>query len=132
MGYPWRAWNGSSNRLENGEIVLNNKTGELIRKPVAMKDAAKVATDFMTRQQVLRKDETEKPQVSQQSVTDQLAALAMEFAKWQKVSSAKTEAIDIESKEIPNEDLQEMQGTETPDGIQQKNNEGKNGPTAQM
>ena len=95
-----RSMEATMDRLENGELILNNKTGQLVRKPVSMKDAAKVATDFMTRQQVLRKEETDKPQVSQQSVTEQLAALAMEFAKWQKISTAKTEAVDVESKEI--------------------------------
>lgn len=95
-----KSMEATMDRLENGEIILNNKTGQLVRKPVAMKDAAKVATDFMTRQQVLRKDETDKPQVSQQSVTEQLAALAMEFAKWQIKDASKKEAIDIESKEI--------------------------------
>lgn len=87
-------------RLENGEMVLNNKTGELVRKPVAMRDAAKVATDFMQRQQVIRKDESETTQVSQVSVTEQLKTLAMEFAKWQSKAQAKAEALDVEFKEI--------------------------------
>lgn len=99
-----RSMDATMDRLENGEIVLNNKTGELIRKPVAMKDAAKVATDFMTRQSIIRKDDSEKPQVSQQSVTDQLAALALEFAKWQIKDASKKEAIDVEIKEVGEED----------------------------
>lgn len=95
-----RSMEVTMDRLDNGEFILNNKTGELVRKPVAMKDAAKVATDFMTRQQVLRKEENDQPQISQQSVTEQLAALAVEFAKWQKKEKIKEEAIDIEPKEI--------------------------------
>lgn len=92
-----RSMEATMDRLENGEVVLNNKTGELIRKPVAMKDAARVANDFLTRQQVLRKEETLTEQVTQQSVNDQLKSLAMEFAKW--TSKQKGEVIDVEVKE---------------------------------
>ena len=36
-------------RLENGEFVYNQKTGQVIRKQVNMKDAAKVAVDTITK-----------------------------------------------------------------------------------
>lgn len=95
-----RAMDVTLDRLENGEIVFNRKTGELDRVPVSLKDANKVTTDLMTKQHMLRKEETAQPQVSQQSVTEQLKTLAMEFAKWQTKETAKIEAIDVEVKDI--------------------------------
>lgn len=105
-------------RLENGEVVLNNKTGELIRKPVAMKDAAKVATDFMTRQAVLRKEEKNTEQVSTASVSDQLKTLAMEFAKWANKKTGNAEAIDVTFKEVEEDAIPEERETELQGGIE--------------
>lgn len=87
-------------RLENGEHILNNKTGELIRKPVAMKDAAKVASDFMSRQALLRKEDRQEDQVTQVAVADQLKTLAAEFAKWATKKAQNSEAVDVEVKEV--------------------------------
>jgi transposase-like protein len=92
-----RAMDVTLDRLENGEIVFNRKTGELDRVPVSMKDANKVTTDLMTKQHALRKEESAQPQTSQQSVTEQLKTLAMEFAKW---AEAKQKPIDVETIEI--------------------------------
>jgi transposase-like protein len=92
-----RAMDVTLDRLENGELVFNRKTGELDRVPVSMKDANKVTTDLMTKQHALRKEESAQPQTSQQSVTEQLKTLAMEFAKW---AEAKQKPIDVETIEI--------------------------------
>lgn len=70
-------------RLENGDFILNQKTGEVMRKPVALKDVNKVAVDMLTRQvaqeklQVTVKDTNQK-----QTIQDQLKMLADEFAKF--------------------------------------------------
>lgn len=119
-------------RLENGELAVNSKTGQTYRKPIAMRDAAKVTTDFLTKQGSLRKEEKETTQVSQISVTEQLATLALEFAKWQTKEVSKKEAIDIESKEITDavskeweEGLQE--GTELGEDQEAEPGEGSGG-----
>jgi len=39
------SWEVVGDRLERGDWILNNKTGELIRKPVSLRDASKVAVD---------------------------------------------------------------------------------------
>jgi hypothetical protein len=127
-----RSLEATYDRLENGEVVLNQKTGELTRRPVTMRDAARVATDMLSKQHILRTDEAEKPKESAQSVTEQLKTLAMEFAKWQIKETAKTEAIDVPFKEI-DENLHEMQNPETSDGIQPEECDGKEaGPTTEM
>lgn len=68
-------------RLENGEQVLNNKTGELMQKPVSMKDAAVVSNNLLQRQQVLRRTK-EEVQEKKESMKDILSTLASEFAKY--------------------------------------------------
>jgi hypothetical protein len=42
-------------RLESGDPILNQKTGEIIYKPVSMKDAHKVAVDLIDRKKELDK-----------------------------------------------------------------------------
>jgi hypothetical protein len=42
-------------RLETGDPILNQKTGEIIYKPVSMKDAHKVAVDLIDRKKELDK-----------------------------------------------------------------------------
>jgi len=70
-----------ADRLENGNTVLNNKTGELIRKPVELKDVSRVATDLLNRQHVINKTMVEE-KTTEASVKETLALLANEFAKW--------------------------------------------------
>lgn len=76
-----------ADRLENGDVIFNQKTGTVVRKEVSLKDATKVATDLLTRQAVIQKQENEKV-VTQNNVSikDQLAMLALEFAKFNNVA----------------------------------------------
>ena len=76
-------------RLENGDYILNNKTGEIMRKEVSMKDAAKVLTDVLNTKVKLEK-QTEVQPVSKQSVPDLLKTLATEFAKFNKQQQKQT------------------------------------------
>ena len=72
-----------ADRLENGDVVFNQKTGQVVRKEVSLKDATKVATDLLTRQAVLQKLEHEQVvQKDQGTIQDQLKLLAQEFAKF--------------------------------------------------
>lgn len=86
-------------RLENGDWVLNNKTGEIIRKPVGVKDAAVIANQLMQRQ-IQLEDLIERNSKSTDSVQETLVALATEFAKWQKKN--KREIIDVEEAIVVN------------------------------
>jgi len=76
-------------RLNNGDYVVNRKTGEMVRKPVTMKDAASVATVVVDKRQLLRG----KPTTRSESVsTDvRLKKLAEEFERF------------VKAKEIPGE-----------------------------
>lgn len=67
-------------RLENGDAVINTKTGEVFRKPVAMKDAHRVAMDLQQRGDVLDKALVDG-KVNDEKVGDKLEALAEKFAE---------------------------------------------------
>lgn len=80
-------------RLENGEKVLNNKTGELVSKPVSMRDAANVANGLLQRKSILEKQEFEET-TTNIPMKDTLAMLATEFAKWARNQAGKQEALE--------------------------------------
>ena len=70
-----------ANRLENGDPILNQKTGEIVMKPVSMKDAHKVAVDLMNQREMVEK--ATKP-VEETAVQDEdkLKMLAERFAEF--------------------------------------------------
>lgn len=83
-----------ADRLENGDVIFNNKTGTVMRKEVSLKDATKVATDLLTRQAVIQKQETEQTvQQDAHTIKDQLTMLAAEFARFNKRDNSKAETI---------------------------------------
>jgi hypothetical protein len=68
-------------RLLNGEQILNNKTGQLVNKPVSLRDAAKVASDIIGEQTRMEKLDRAMT-VEQEAIVDTLKMLAQEFAKF--------------------------------------------------
>jgi len=91
-----------SDRLENGEMVLNNKTGELVRKPVTLRDATRAAAELMNRQVILNKVTVEN-EIKKQTVEDTLKFLAGEFAKM-----ANSKPITIENGEVEDAAFREV------------------------
>lgn len=81
--------------VENGEFFYDKK-GELKRKPAPLQTVAKVASDMLGKRELLRGNATERKEVTQISIAEQLAQLASEFAKWQKPQ----EALDVEMVEV--------------------------------
>ncbi len=84
-------------RLENGDYVLNNKTGEVVRKPVSAKDATAIVNHLLGRQ-IQIEELTNKFENKQESVADTLATIAAEFKKLNKKIT--TEVIDIPFTEV--------------------------------
>ena len=77
-----KALDVTMDRLENGEWILNQKTGEMIRKPVQARDAHKIAVDFL--EQSTKVEATQTKEVTDQAVSgrlDQLAAAFIEMSK---------------------------------------------------
>lgn len=90
-----RALDITEDRLDNGNFQLDQKSGEVIRIPVNMKDAAKVANDLLVQQQKL--EDAPRVQQLQSTVDHRLAKLAEEFTKFAKQKNEKViEAIKTE------------------------------------
>lgn len=68
-------------RLNHGDFMFDQKTGQTIRKPVNMKDAHKVAVDLQDRQDTLEKATMQKQETTDESVETKLLALADKFAE---------------------------------------------------
>lgn len=68
-------------RLLNGDYQFDQKTGEVVRKPVNMKDAHKVAVDLQERQEALEKMERPELDTTEDRVEDKLLKLAEKFAE---------------------------------------------------
>ena len=93
-------------RLINGDYQFDQKTGQVVRKPVNMKDAHKVAMDMQERQEMLDKALAEKEDTSDSGIESRVLKLAEQFAEMaskkiqQKVDDSRTiEAVDVEVKE---------------------------------
>lgn len=87
-------------RLQNGDFVMNRKTGEIDRIPVNIKDANTITRDLL-KHQIKQEEIVNRIQIQKETVQDQLKLLALEFAKWAKKPS-KEGAVDIEFKEPVN------------------------------
>lgn len=73
-----KSWHLVEDRLENGDWFFNQKTGELQRKPVSLRDASKVAFDAATLHDKL--DKQDHFVVATEQIEDKLAKLAQAFA----------------------------------------------------
>lgn len=99
-------------RLDNGDFVFDQKTGEMRRRPVAMRDAHKVAMDLVQSREHLIDRHFEGQSVTEDKIEKTLANLADQFAKIASQVTAKpsVNVIDVifgsedeESKDAPNE-----------------------------
>lgn len=93
-----------ADRLENGDFIFDNKTGQIKRKPVNMKDAAKVSVDLLTKRELLRGNATNRSEAAVIPMADQLKALADAFARMSQ-GLPPAEIIDVETVEITNGDI---------------------------
>lgn len=67
-------------RLENGDWIYDPRTGEMRRKPVPLRDAHKVVTDFIDRRHKLIT--TEEAKVQADDIKKRLANLAKTFEEF--------------------------------------------------
>lgn len=65
-------------RLENGNFMMDQKTGQIVRVPVSMSDTHRVMKDLVDQQQLLRLDRKQE-EVSLETVNDKLKKLAEQF-----------------------------------------------------
>ena len=83
-------------RLVNGDLMYDQKTGEMVRKQVNMRDAHKVAVDLMDKKAIL--DKTATPAQEEQKDEDRLLKLAEKFADF--VTKKKDVVIDVSDVEV--------------------------------
>lgn len=65
-------------RITNGDLMYDQKSGEMVRKQVNLRDAHKVAVDLMDKRSLL--DKAAAPQQEEQQDEDRLLKLAEKFA----------------------------------------------------
>jgi hypothetical protein len=82
-------------RLDNGDFIYDQKTGEIVRKPVAMKDAHVVATSLLDRS--LKLQDSPMDEVEKHKVQDTLSALAAAFEQFAR--KTRKDVIDVEVKD---------------------------------
>jgi hypothetical protein len=91
-----KALQAVEDRIENGDIHYNRKTGELDRVPVSALTATKVANDLMQRQEALEKISAAEIEHQQtQTIQDQLMFLATEFAKFNAKRTVDVKATEV-------------------------------------
>ncbi len=86
-----KALDVSLDRLENGEWIYDQKTGEMRRKPVQLRDAHTVAKDLLERSTQLEK----KPVEEKQQQTDLLLNLAKKFEEFSKKRVEVIEVVNV-------------------------------------
>jgi hypothetical protein len=84
-------------RIENGDWVLDSKSGQLIRKPLLARDLTRITTDFMDSSRKL--ESVTKEEATAQAVEDRLKLLADSFASFaNKVRKVEVEDVSWQEK----------------------------------
>jgi ribosomal protein S8E len=85
-----------ADRLENGNFKYNRKTGEVDRIPISALEANKIASDMLTQQNILAKQEVLETTAQQaQSVQDTIKLLFNEFAKFNTKRTVEVVATEV-------------------------------------
>lgn len=79
-------------RVENGDFIFDTKSGKFQRKPVHMRDALNAVTQVFDKRNLLRGKPTSRTE--KHNVSDNLANLAAEFAKFSKARQIEGEVIE--------------------------------------
>lgn len=87
-------------RVEGGDYQYDQKTGQLVRKPISARDAAKITSDMLERRDILQ-GKKEQVSDSTKKVEDRLLKLADEFARFARSKVVQEEPITIEVNSAP-------------------------------
>jgi len=110
-GIAEKALEATADRIAHGDWVLNQKTGEMIRKPIVVRDAHRIASDFISK----ANDQEDRLQreTGEHATQGKLEQLAEAFAKFAS-KTTKIEVIDVVSKEI-NDAVHDKRGVQETD-----------------
>lgn len=98
-----KSWDIVSDRLENGDFIYDQKKGELIRKPVSMRDAVKVANDSVMIREKLEMNDNFT--VAADQIEDKLTKLAKAFTDLAKGVKPEEQVEDVDFVEREGEDI---------------------------
>jgi len=91
-----RSFDVVEDRLANGDFIYDQKTGQMRRKPVSMKDAHKVSMDVAERRDELINRHIANESITTDKIESTLANLAKEFARIaSKVNNGPVEVTDV-------------------------------------
>lgn len=90
-----RSYDVVEDRLENGDFVYDQRTGEMRRKPVAMRDAHKVAMDVGTRRDLLIDRHIANESITTDKIEETLRTLAEQFATIANQSKKPSPVIEV-------------------------------------
>ena len=101
-----------NDRLENGELILNSKTGQAVRLPVKLRDVSVVTRDLFQQRDKIRNAPAEREREEAQA--DRLLKLAETFAEFAKAVQTKAprREAEIEGEVIENADIREIPETQ--------------------
>lgn len=100
-------------RLETGDPIMNQKTGEIVYKPVSMKDAHRVAVDLIDRRANVEKL-TQDNEMTDERADDKLAKLAERFAE---MATKSIETQINKRRTVDAEDIEMAQDDTVPDDL---------------
>lgn len=83
-----------NDRLENGDYVYDNKTGQVIRKPIDGKSAAVITSIFVDKRELLRRKETTN--IVQASIQERLERIAKDVRKLAGKPPSDGDIIDVD------------------------------------
>lgn len=117
-------------RVENGDFIFDQKSGKILRRPVALRDVHKVATDMIDRRELLKKNANDRGESTKISVNEHLNMLKNQMAQWFEPKKQNVEIIENEEVEDavyanPNEKMHEMSPDEITDRVQSEESDGE-------
>ena len=119
-------------RLDNGNFQLDQKTGRILRIPVAMTESHRVAKDLVQQQQSFRQEKAQEIQVNE-TINDKLVKLASQFAEMAmgKAKTVNTYEMMEEQNVLdsPSGGLEDRGASETASVIPEVQQEGENPTT---
>lgn len=103
-------------RIVNGDYIYDQKSGEIRRKPAALRDIHRIAVDLLSKREFLRDRVEGKSGDTKVTIEEHLKLMAKEMAKW--VDTKKKDVIDVQSVEIL-EDISDALHDEREEGLQE-------------
>ena len=91
-------------RLEHGDYVYDQKTGQMKRKPVSVKDAHKVSMDLLTKRDLILNRNV--PDASEEQMSDKLLKMMQQFADFAQKKLDKNSTVeDVDAKMVHDTDV---------------------------